>query len=268
MSNPDTYQPRRPLGVALMQDGILSPDEIEEARAAESRTGETLAEFVLRTHPAAEEHLARLLAEEWGLPFVTGDELTFEPNAVERLPLTVARNLQALPIGFGGGTLVVAVTQPSRALFSRIADELGETSFVVVPTSVFKSLLAYLSAAAARSDAAEALPESEVASDVQAAREALALLVEAQAELARADKELVRLSGVERELHAARGELARLQHELEARDAALEAGEQLRQRDSETIRELEGKLASGASSTKPSKPKPSKPKSKKTKSKR
>jgi hypothetical protein len=156
--NPDDYQPRRPLGIALIQEGMLSREEVEWALAAESKTGETLAEFVLRTRPADEEKVGRLLAQEWGLPFVAAAELRVDPRAVERLPLTVARDLEALPIGFTGGTLVVAIVQPRQSLFSRILEELGMTSFVVVPCSALESLLAQPSAASANAGMPATMP--------------------------------------------------------------------------------------------------------------
>ena len=41
--NPDTYQPRRPLSAALIQEGILFHGELEEALAAELRGTPTAA---------------------------------------------------------------------------------------------------------------------------------------------------------------------------------------------------------------------------------
>ena len=158
VTSSDDHQPRRSLSAALIQEGILSREDVEGALAAESKTGETLAEFVLRTRPTEEEKVGRLLAQEWGLPFVAAAELRVDPRAVERLPLTLARDLEALPIGFSGDTLVVAVVQPRRPLFDRILDELGETSFVVVPCSVLESLLAQLGAASANGDMPATMP--------------------------------------------------------------------------------------------------------------
>jgi hypothetical protein len=186
----------------LIEERVLTREEVEEALATELKTGETLGEFALRTHPTEEEKVGRLLAEAWGLPFVTSAELRVDPRAVERLPLALARDLEALPIGFRGDTPVVAVAQPRRALFVRILDELGETWFVVVPGSVLESLL---SQPIAPADGGE---RTEIVHHATASTEAM------HDELRAARGELRRLAGVEAELRselrAAREELARL----------------------------------------------------------
>jgi hypothetical protein len=190
----------------LIEEHVLTREEVEEALATEPRTGESLGEFALRKHPGEEEKVGRLLAEAWGLPFVASADLRVDPDAVERLPLALARDLEALPVGFRDDALVVAVAQPRRELFVRILEELGRTWFVVVPGSVLESLLSQPTAVSAGGEMPASVDTATAAVDavhdeLRAARD----------ELRSARAELARLGEVEAELRAAREELARLE---------------------------------------------------------
>lgn len=282
------YQPRRPISAALIEEGILTRHEVEDALAAESRTGEGLVELVLRTRPTDEEKVARLLAREWGLPFMTAGDLRIDPRAVEQLPLSLARNLEAVPIGFQAGMLVVAVVSPRQTLFSRIVSELGQTSFVVVSRSALESLLTHLSAlptapgmpsAAARGPATAAHPAPAQAGpgktatamdtvgaagdnpssvpagttdatsgELRNARDDLAQLRAVESELRNAREELTRLRGLERDLQDARDELARLGAELAKRAGDTEVPKRKHKGDAEKILRLESKLSKRHSS--------------------
>src|SRR5262249_5385473 len=113
------YERRTSLGSLLVREGIVTEQEVQVALAAGMQTGETLGEILVREGRAREEDIARLVALQWGLPFARPDELTTDPATVARLPLSTARELEALPIALDGDSIVVAVASPSRELFRR-----------------------------------------------------------------------------------------------------------------------------------------------------
>ncbi len=102
-----------PLGTLLAEAGLLGSVELDRAlkhaRAEDRRLGEVLVE--LGYVPA--EEIVRLVAAQRGLPFVDVRRITVDPAAARLLPLELARDNRALPVGFARGLPVVAVADPT-----------------------------------------------------------------------------------------------------------------------------------------------------------
>jgi hypothetical protein len=102
-----------PLGTLLAEAGLLGSFELDRAlkhaRAEDKRLGEVLVELGLV--PA--EEIVRLVAAQRGLPFVDVRRIPVDPSAARLLPLELARDNRALPVGFARGLPVVAVADPT-----------------------------------------------------------------------------------------------------------------------------------------------------------
>jgi general secretion pathway protein E len=101
------------LGEILVRRGVVPADRVEEAlRVAEER-GARLADVLLATRAAEESAIARALADEAGLPFITELKPEQVPaDLIERTPINFARQHSVLPIGRDGSRVVVAVANP------------------------------------------------------------------------------------------------------------------------------------------------------------
>ena len=102
-----------PLGTLLAEAGLLGSVELDlalkHARAEDRRLGEVLVE--LGFVPA--EEIVRLVAAQRGLPFVDVRRIPVDPAAARLLPIELARDNRALPVGFARGLPVVAVADPT-----------------------------------------------------------------------------------------------------------------------------------------------------------
>jgi hypothetical protein len=102
-----------PLGKLLAEAGLLGDTEIDialkHARADGKRLGEVLVELGLV--PLAD--VVRLVAAQRGLPFVDVRRIAIDHSAARLLPVELARDNRALPVGFAGGLPVVAVADPT-----------------------------------------------------------------------------------------------------------------------------------------------------------
>jgi len=102
-----------PLGSLLAAAGLLGSVELdfalEQARADGRRLGEVLVELGLV--PPAE--VVRLVAAQRGLPFIDVRRIPVDPAAARLLPVELARENRALPVGFARGLPVVAVADPT-----------------------------------------------------------------------------------------------------------------------------------------------------------
>ena len=105
------------------------------------QTGERLGEAVIRRGWASEGRIAQLLAEQWGLPFLQADAVSVDPVALQRVPLAIARQLRALPIGFDGERVTLAIADPTEDLFAEVQTQIGDVAYVVVARSVLRPLI-------------------------------------------------------------------------------------------------------------------------------
>jgi regulator of replication initiation timing len=132
---------RTPLATMLVDAGFVTVEQIEDANAECTRTGERLGEVIVRHGWATEEDVARLLAEQFELPFLANDSFAVEPEAGEALSQKDARLLEACPIGFMDGALVVAIDDAAEARFKEVRGLLGDkTLFVIVTPTTLKGL--------------------------------------------------------------------------------------------------------------------------------
>ena len=132
---------RTPLATLLAASGLVTTDQIEDANAEGARTGETLAEVVVRHGWASEEEVARVIAQQYELPFLTGEEFAVEPEVASLIDAKKARHVEACPVGYMEQSLVVAIADPAEARLREVRQLLGDkTMFVVVTPTTLREL--------------------------------------------------------------------------------------------------------------------------------
>ena len=104
---------RRRLGDILVAEGEL--DEADLARALEIQrgSGERIGMVLLKTGLVSRVALLRAVASQVGVTFVDLDAHAIDWAATSVIPAGLARRHQALPIGFDGELVVVAMANPS-----------------------------------------------------------------------------------------------------------------------------------------------------------
>ena len=134
---------RRPTFAALLiESGRVSSERVNEALAEGERTGESLAEVLIRREWATEDDVARLHSEQSGCPYLSPGSFTVEPDASGALPPDEALLLEAFVIGFDGKTPIVAVADPIPARVTSVRQRLGDdVSFTIVTVTTLTELL-------------------------------------------------------------------------------------------------------------------------------
>jgi hypothetical protein len=131
------------LGELLLESGLLTTEQLEDALREAARRGRRLGEIVLERGWVHERTLAHCLASQKGLPFVSLRDRAAEPEAVKLLPRKTAHLYAALPIELDGVTPVVAISDPTNeaAMASVRAAFPGDIRFAVAATSELASAL-------------------------------------------------------------------------------------------------------------------------------
>lgn len=103
---------RERLGEVLVRSGVLTDEQLSEALAFQAVEGGKLGEVLVRLDIADAETIARSLAEQKGLDFVSLATYPVDREAASHLPERIARRLQAIPIGFIDGDVILAMADP------------------------------------------------------------------------------------------------------------------------------------------------------------
>ena len=134
MSTPLRERPDAPLGTLIFRAGLLPAETIESALEEGVRTGKRLGEILTERGLISEVDLARLLAGQKGLEFVTLREQIVDQSAASLFTEEQARLFRALPYSFDGELPVVAIADPTdEVLIRNIREALGreDARFVV-----------------------------------------------------------------------------------------------------------------------------------------
>ena len=105
------------LGALLIRDRIVTEEELDAALAQQRVSGSRrLGEILVERGAVTVDDVARLVAEQYELPFVDLVEQEIERDVASQLPEDVARRQVALPVLTRDGEVVVALGDPTRVL--------------------------------------------------------------------------------------------------------------------------------------------------------
>ncbi|HVF74896.1 MAG TPA: GspE/PulE family protein [Acidimicrobiales bacterium] len=110
------------LGELLVARNVVTKTQLIEALLQQSASGKRIGALLVELGALDERALAELLAEQMGVPLVDLRTDIPDPEAVKRLPETVARNVNAVPIRVDGDVIEIAVADPSDHFAKLLSD--------------------------------------------------------------------------------------------------------------------------------------------------
>ena len=132
---------RERLGEVLVRSGVLTEEQLATALESQRASGGKLGEVLVREGIADAEEIARSLAEQKGLEYVSLLTYPVDRDAASYLPERIARRLEAIPIGFKDGDVVLAMADPLD--IETIDDIRLRTGRQVVPVVTTPSQIEY-----------------------------------------------------------------------------------------------------------------------------
>ncbi len=105
--------PKKDFTEILIRQGILSPEQIAEAKKLSRASNLKLPEAILKLGYASGEEVMRAVAQADGLDYIDLKEVVIPPSVVELVPESVARENAILPMAEEDGALRVIVSDPS-----------------------------------------------------------------------------------------------------------------------------------------------------------
>jgi type IV pilus assembly protein PilB len=120
----------RRFGDLILADGLVTPEQFEQALAEQKKTNEKLGETLVRLGLITEDQLIHFLSRQYGIPEVAFPE-KIATEIIKLIPSRIARKYGVVPIGRTIGSVTLAVADPTN--LSALDDVAFMTGLKVVP---------------------------------------------------------------------------------------------------------------------------------------
>src|SRR3990167_8443366 len=89
---------RQALGDLLVERGLLTADQLQDALAEQKLSGEFLGTVLMRLGIVSKAALLPILAQQLDMPYVHLAEVLVEPEAIAKVPPKFASHYQLMPL--------------------------------------------------------------------------------------------------------------------------------------------------------------------------
>jgi type IV pilus assembly protein PilB len=107
----------RAIGEVIVDLGFAGREAVDEAVVSARRQGATTGQVLVESGAVRRDHLARALAERFGVDYIDLSEFAVDMGAVNLVDVAVARRYSAVPVGFmSDGSVLLAMADPTNVL--------------------------------------------------------------------------------------------------------------------------------------------------------
>jgi len=100
------------LGELLIERGIITPQQLENALTTQQERGGLIGEILVELGFAKEEDIAQALTAQYGFPYLPLSNYEVDPEIINIIPGRVARQYLLVPIDKIGNNLTLAMSNP------------------------------------------------------------------------------------------------------------------------------------------------------------
>ena len=104
--------PKKRLGDLLYQAGLITETDLKKALEEQKKSGKKMGETLINMRVATEFDIAKVLASQLGIQYVSLDSMPIEPDAVSLIPEALSRKYICIPIYFDRKYMTVAMVDP------------------------------------------------------------------------------------------------------------------------------------------------------------
>jgi len=107
---------RKSMGEYLIEKGLLTPEQLQDALRVQQTTGRDLAQILVDQALVSERDAYEAKAYEMGLPFVDLDRTTPDLSAVNVVREHIAKRYNVMPVKKEGNVLYLAMADPNNVM--------------------------------------------------------------------------------------------------------------------------------------------------------
>jgi type IV pilus assembly protein PilB len=132
MAHAKLGQPQtRRLGDLLVAERLITEDQLKQALSEQKGKTEKLGSILARLGFITEEQLIGFLSRQYGIPSITLNNVDVDSETLRLVPAPIARKYEVLPIKRIGGTLTLAMADPTNVF--ALDDVAFMTSLQILP---------------------------------------------------------------------------------------------------------------------------------------
>ena len=102
------------LGELLVREKLISLQQLDEAQEEAKRSGRRLGAALSQLGYVDDQELTQLLAKQYSLPSIDLADFEIDPDVLNLVPKHEALKHMVIPVNRAGGTLIVAMSDPSN----------------------------------------------------------------------------------------------------------------------------------------------------------
>jgi len=102
---------RRRIGEILVNEGLVTPEQLDEALRVQKKSGELLGTVLMDMGLVAESDIAKTMCLQYQLPFITLQNYEFDDKLLQLFPKDFLHKHRLLPFDKVGDMLLVLVTE-------------------------------------------------------------------------------------------------------------------------------------------------------------
>jgi type IV pilus assembly protein PilB len=112
----DMQTESRSLEAILIERGLITPEQIDDAFQEAQARGEPFRDTLIRVGLVSERDMAESYAEYLGLPYMDLETYTIDPQVVATVSESLARGYEFVPLFRIGNTLTIAMSDPANVV--------------------------------------------------------------------------------------------------------------------------------------------------------
>ena len=97
----------------MVAEGLITETQLKQALAEQKGKTEKLGSTLARLNFITEEQLIAFLSRQYGIPSITLNNLEVDAETLRLVPAPIARKYEVLPVKRIGGTLTLAMADPT-----------------------------------------------------------------------------------------------------------------------------------------------------------
>lgn len=100
------------IGQLLVQEGVITPDQLEEGLRAQKEGGGFLCTTIVKLGFASEDKVFSILSRQLRIPYVHPKDRDIPPDVIQKVSAKFASHYKIIPLEIRGPTLIVAMADP------------------------------------------------------------------------------------------------------------------------------------------------------------
>lgn len=131
------------LGDALIQEGLINQEQLQQALALQKKSGKRLGNILVEMHLVTEQDIVQILSKQLKIPFIDLSNYLIDPVIAKLVPEHIAKRHMLIPINKVGNKLTVAMVDPLNIIAIddiQLMSGLMVKPVVATPTDINKAL--------------------------------------------------------------------------------------------------------------------------------